>query len=81
MSTTFTLTISDVSGALFSAQAASVSVPGMMGEMQLLAHHAPLISPLKAGTITVVLDDGSQEAFSIESGTLEVSNNQVTIIT
>ncbi len=81
MSNTFTLTISDVSGALFAAEAISVSVPGVMGEMQLLAHHAPLISPLRKGEIVVVGIDGSREVFPIESGTLEVSNNQVTIIT
>ncbi len=75
----FQVTISQVSGLIFSGMAESVSVPGVDGEMTILAHHEPLISLLKKGTIVVIQKD-TKEAYPIESGTLEVSSNQLTIL-
>lgn len=74
------LTISRVDGPVIDEDVISVRVPGVVGEMQLLAHHEPLISPLKNGHINIVKADGSTEAFPVESGTLEVSNNHATIL-
>lgn len=76
----FTLTIARVDGLLFSGDAVGVVVPGVEGEMTVLAHHASLISPLRAGIITVMKADGGRETFAIEEGTLEVSGNQTTIL-
>ncbi len=75
----FQVTISQVSGLVFSGIAESVTVPGVDGEMTILAHHEPLISLLKKGTIVVIQKD-TKEAYPITSGTLEVSNNQATIL-
>jgi len=74
------LTIARVDAPVFSGAVVSVTVPGSEGEMTLLADHAPLMSALKAGTITVRKTVGEQETFAVESGTLEVSQNQVTIL-
>ncbi len=74
------LTISRVDGPVFDGNVISVAVPGIAGDMQLLAHHEALISPLKKGTISVEAGDGKKEAFEIESGTLEISNNHATIL-
>lgn len=76
---TFTLTISEVDDLLFDGEAHSVTVPGAMGEMTLLAKHEPLIALLKAGTITVRTGEGEQQ-FAIKKGLLETSNNRVTIL-
>lgn len=77
---TFNLTISRVDMPLYDGQAVSVTVPGVAGEMTLLSEHMAIISPLKAGTILVKGPDGSEESFSIDAGTLEMSNNHVTIL-
>ena len=74
------LTISRVDGPVFDGDVIAVAVPGAAGEMQLLAHHEALISPLKQGSITVTRNDGEIESFDIDSGTLEVSNNHATIL-
>lgn len=74
------LTISRVDAPVFSGHVVSVTLPGSEGEMTLLADHTPLVSALRAGTITVRKADGTQEQFRVESGTLEVSNNTVTIL-
>lgn len=74
------LTISRVDQPVFDGEVVSVSVPGVDGDMQLLAHHEAFISPLRAGEISIERPDGSQESFAIESGTLEVSDNHATIL-
>lgn len=74
------LTIAKVSGTVFEGDVLSVTVPGIEGEMTLLANHQALMSPLKKGTI-LVKDEGNKEfTFSIEEGTLEISNNNATIL-
>jgi F-type H+-transporting ATPase subunit epsilon len=74
------LTISRVDGAVFSGEVRGVQVPGIEGEMTILAHHEPLISPLRPGVVTVTTADGSHETFSVANGTIEVSLNQATIL-
>ncbi len=76
---TFELTISKVNELLFSGEAHSVTVPGSEGELTILAHHEPLITLLKVGTITVREGETSKE-FSIEKGLLETSNGRVTVL-
>lgn len=75
------LTISKVDAPAFNGEVVSVTVPGAAGEMTLMANHEALISPLKAGTITVRTSDGaSPQTFEVTAGTLEVSNNHATIL-
>lgn len=74
------LTVSRVDGPVFDGEVIAVSLPGVAGDMQILAHHAALISPLKKGTVTIHTADGKKESHLIESGTLEVSNNHATVL-
>lgn len=76
---TFTLTISKVHEQLFHDEALSVTVPGSEGEMTILAHHEPLITILKSGTIIVRTAEIVKQ-FTIKKGLLETSNGQVTIM-
>ena len=74
------LTVTKVDGPLFEGGAESVTVPGIEGEMTILPHHSALISPLKRGVITV-RTGGEEKFFELEeSGTLEVSGNQATVL-
>jgi len=74
------LTISKVDGPVFDGEVVFVTVPGIAGEMTLLANHEALISPLKVGKITLATETGERQEFTIESGTLEISNNHSTIL-
>jgi F-type H+-transporting ATPase subunit epsilon len=74
------LTISRVDGPIFDGEVVSVTVPGVSGEMTLLAEHASLISPLKKGLIIYRKADGSVDTHHVESGTLEISHNHATIL-
>lgn len=74
------LTISKVNAPVFDGDVISVQIPGVAGEMEILAHHEPIISPLKAGKLTIKKADGTKETYDITSGTLEVSNNHATVL-
>ena len=77
---TLNLNIARVDGSLYTGAVLSVTVPGSEGEMTLLADHAPLMTVLRPGTIVVRQEEGEDLTFKVESGTLEVSSNQVTIL-
>jgi F-type H+-transporting ATPase subunit epsilon len=65
---------------LFSSEnAQSVICPGIEGSFQLLENHAPIISALKKGELTVV-ENRSNKTFTIASGLLECSKNTVNIL-
>ena len=79
---------------LFSGEVESVIVPGTSGSFQMLNNHAPIVSALKEGTVTIsgkmVLDDDVQNKFKkqddnttlfeISSGTVEMWNNKLILL-
>lgn len=74
------LTISRVDGPIFDGEVVSVTLPGIAGEMTILANHSALISPLKQGLITIRKEASEIEEVEIKFGTLEISNNHATIL-
>jgi F-type H+-transporting ATPase subunit epsilon len=73
------LTISKVNQVLYSGDVQAVNCPGAAGELTILPHHAPLVTPLKQGEIHVRASDGTH-TFPVEHGVLETSNNEVIIL-
>ena len=79
---------------LFSGEVESVIVPGTNGSFQMLNNHAPIVSTLKEGTVTISgkmdLDDSVQNKFKkqdvnttlfqISSGTVEMRNNKLILL-
>jgi F-type H+-transporting ATPase subunit epsilon len=61
-------------------EAESVTVPTASGEAGILTNHAPLISALKPGVLTYAAA-GTTERLAISSGFVEVSGNQVSVLT
>ena len=61
-------------------EAESVTVPTASGEAGILTNHAPLISALKPGVLTYAAK-GTIEKLAISSGFVEVSGNQVSVLT
>lgn len=57
----------------------SVTAPAVMGEIQVLPDHAPLITALSPGEL-VVEKAGEMEHFAIGGGYLEVLSNKVAIM-
>ena len=79
---------------LFSGEIESVTVPGTTGSFQMLNNHAPIVSTLKEGIVTISgkmdLDDSVQNKFNkqdanttlfeISSGTVEMRNNKLILL-
>lgn len=80
MATTFHLVIASVGETRFDGQAISATFPGADGELTVLAHHEPLVTTLKKGTITVRESPGEPRTFDIEDGVLEVSRNRAVVL-
>lgn len=56
-----------------------VVVPGLEGVMGILPHHAPLLSLLQFGIITVRKQD-REEYFTVAGGVVEVAGNEVIVL-
>lgn len=66
---------------LFKGDVTSVTVPGRKGLFTILDNHAPIISLLDPGKITVITTDvATEKVFDVpESGYIKVLKNSVTI--
>lgn len=62
------------------AEVESVTVPTLSGEAGIMPQHAPLISALKPGIVTVTTR-GQAERLAVGTGFVEVSNNRVSVLT
>lgn len=56
-----------------------VKAPGIAGELGILPHHIPLLTPLRAGEV-VVQSGSSEEYFFVAGGFLEVRPDKVVIL-
>ena len=65
---------------LFSGTVTAVHATLMMGEVGIFPGHAPLLSPLKPGTIKATYDNGEEQSFYISGGILEVQPTIVTVL-
>jgi F-type H+-transporting ATPase subunit epsilon len=80
---------------LFKGEVASVSVPGINGEFQMLNNHAPIVSLLGKGNVKIVgsgmkvakefaakFNKVNDQTFwlPINSGTIELKDNKVIVL-
>jgi F-type H+-transporting ATPase subunit epsilon len=77
---TFTLEILTPSRREFEGQVQSIVAPGLVGYLGVLAHHAPLITPLAPGRLTVKDPAGARQHYFVSGGFLEVSDNHATVL-
>ncbi len=77
---TMKLNIVSAELSLFSGMVQRVEVTGGMGELGIHPGHTPLLTSLKPGQIYAILEDGSEEAFYMSGGMLEVQPSVVTVL-
>ena len=78
---------------LFKGEVESILFPGTYGDFQVLNNHAPIVSTLTKGKVEIIgkisIKEGVKDKFEytdketildIESGTVEMNNNQVTLL-
>jgi F-type H+-transporting ATPase subunit epsilon len=64
----------------FEQQVASIIAPGSEGYLGVLTDHAPLITALVPGKLTVKDNTGRELFYAVSGGFLEVFKNQVTVL-
>ncbi len=65
---------------LLSCEAEMVVVPGVEGEMGILAGHAPLVSVLADGEIRLTPAGGDVQRFEVKGGYVQVTDSKVIIL-
>lgn len=73
------VTIASVSETVFDGSVDTLVVPGVSGEMSILANHVPLVTTLKEGSVTVI-DGKDRQVFPVHNGILEISNNRANVL-
>jgi F-type H+-transporting ATPase subunit epsilon len=67
-------------GELFSGAASMVFAPASQGDLGIAPRHAPLLTLLKPGEVTVQTPEGERHHFFVGGGALEVQPNKVTVL-
>jgi F-type H+-transporting ATPase subunit epsilon len=65
---------------VFAGEAQHLYARGSLGYLGVLAHHAPLLTSLEPGVMSIRRPDGHNEHFAVAGGFLEVSDNKVTVL-
>ena len=65
---------------LYSGEIYSIQVPGSKGSFQILKNHAPIISTLDKGKITILAEDGNKSSFEVDGGVIEAKNNKIIVL-
>ena len=62
---------------IFDGDVKIVTLPGMIGSFSILPGHAPIVSSLKAGTLSYTTMEGEEHTMDIQGGFVEMSNGNV----
>ena len=76
----FKLTMHTPESTVLDEDVISVTAPGSEGYLGVLAHHAPLITGLVPGKLTIRQADGKLDIFAVSGGFLEVADNHATLL-
>ena len=72
--------IASADASLYSGPVKMVVATGSMGELGIMAGHAPLLSALKPGPVRLVTQNGEEEVYYLSGGYLEVQPNGISIL-
>jgi F-type H+-transporting ATPase subunit epsilon len=64
---------------VYAGEVVSAQFPGSKGSFQVLNNHAPLISLLERGQVTIRTTQGEQ-AITIDGGVVEVLDNKIIVL-
>lgn len=80
MAIEFELSILTPEKTVFEGTVEYVEVPGSEGYLGVLANHAPLVTGMQEGTLTVRTLDGRDTHYRVNGGFFEVSKNRATVL-
>ena len=64
---------------LASSEADAVTIPGMEGDLTAMVGHAPFVSSLRPGFVTV-RDGSSEQSYFVMGGFVEIARNTVSVL-
>ncbi len=65
---------------VFSGRIKSVTVPGSRGPFTILLNHAPIISTLESGHLSLSTATGDDMLFVITGGMIEAKQNRIMVL-
>ena len=65
---------------VYEGEVSSVTVPGTSGSFEILNNHAPIISTLEDGKVTIRSGGKDAEHFVIKGGVVEVNDNKIILL-
>ncbi len=77
---TFSLQVLRINETIFDGQAISLTVPGTIGEITILAKHETMLSSLSKGEVVIRPETEEQLSFEIEHGFIEATLDRVTVL-
>jgi F-type H+-transporting ATPase subunit epsilon len=80
MAATYTISLLTPEKTVLSAEVVSLIAPGSQGFLGVLANHAPLITALAPGPLTLRHPDGREQIVSVSGGFMEVSRNRAVVL-
>ena len=80
MATTMQCDIVSAEKEIFSGRVTMVIATGTIGELGILPGHAPLLTGIQPGPVTLRFEDGEEDIFFASGGFLEVQPGIVTVL-
>lgn len=77
---TFQLRILSLDRLVFEGEVESLVAKGTEGFLGVLAHHAPLVTELAEGALTITEAGKTSRVFQLKGGLLDVGNNRATVL-
>tara|TARA_B100000768_G_scaffold140508_1_gene132005 strand:+ start:460 stop:702 length:243 start_codon:yes stop_codon:yes gene_type:complete len=65
---------------VFEGEITSIALPGIDGSFQILNNHAPIVSALGKGKMTVIDSTNEIQEYTISGGVVEMNNNKVIVL-
>lgn len=77
---TFSLSILTPENTVFQDQVYSIIIPGADGYFEVLAYHAPIISLIQPGKLTITDKNHQKFVYAVTAGIIEVSQNKANLL-
>lgn len=68
------------SKSVYKGQIKSITIPGTLGNFQVLFNHAPMLSTFEIGKIKLNDTNDKEIEYATSGGTVEVNNNKILIL-
>ena len=65
---------------VYEGEITSIALPGIDGSFQILNNHAPIVSALCTGKMTVIDADSQTQEYTISGGVVEMNDNKVIVL-